>query len=289
MFDFHTLPTELKLQVLDFVPSNTLVNILESNRELNGLALSTLTSKINDLTTIENNSIFISIFSPQNKNKVIETFDAICVSNPSSNHSSQYSTPKFSKTSQNTHVDMNQVSNKLSSLLNNNNNNNVLYRTSLCKSNQIQNEYKSVFQIGSLQYIRNPLKIDESEISVDNSSQTSLESRVSSLTPNLNLIVNEDEPFIKFQLEMKLMNSNSKLDSLFKFNSKLTQLKNENSSVQGQISSDDNSIIIDYILRKGNEIPPNDGYDYDVFYNYEIEFNKIQVNNLYLMNCIEKI
>lgn len=278
MFNFPNLPTELQLQILDFVPTKTLINVLESNKQLNALALSSLSSNINNLTA-ENNSIFISVFSPQNKNRLIETFNTICVSNPSSNQISSLPTPTYSKSFQTSHIDMNQVSDKLSSLLSKETENKpVLFQTlfQAPKSN-----YNTVFQLGNLEYTKDPLKVNQVETPISNTIKNGGNS-------NMNLVVNEDEPFIKLHIEMKLRNSKG-LSSLFKFNTRLSQLENENTSINGVISSDDNSVTVDYTLEKGMELPPRSGYDYDVFYNYQIKFGEIQVNNGYLMHNIENV
>lgn len=278
MFNFPNLPTELQLQILNFVPTKTLINVLESNKQLNALALSSLSSNINNLTA-ENNSIFISVFSPQNKNRLIETFNTICVSNPSSNQISSLPTPTYSKSFQTSHIDMNQVSDKLSSLLSKETENKpVLFQTlfQAPKSN-----YNTVFQLGNLEYTKDPLKVNQVETPISNTIKNGGNS-------NMNLVVNEDEPFIKLHIEMKLRNSKG-LSSLFKFNTRLSQLENENTSINGVISSDDNSVTVDYTLEKGMELPPRSGYDYDVFYNYQIKFGEIQVNNGYLMHNIENV
>lgn len=278
MFNFPNLPTELQLQILNFVPTKTLINVLESNKQLNALALSSLSSNINNLTA-ENNSIFISVFSPQNKNRLIETFNTICVSNPSSNQISSLPTPTYSKSFQTSHIDMNQVSDKLSSLLSKETENKpVLFQTlfQAPKSN-----YNTVFQLGNLEYTKDPLKVNQVETPISNTIKNGGNS-------NMNLVVNEDEPFIKLHIEMKLKNSKG-LSSLFKFNTRLSQLENENTSINGVISSDDNSVTVDYTLEKGMELPPRSGYDYDVFYNYQIKFGEIQVNNGYLMHNIENV
>lgn len=278
MFNFLNLPTELQLRILDFVPPKTMINVVESNKQLNALGLSSLSSNINNLTA-ENNSIFISVFSPQNKNRLIETFNTICVSNPSSKQISSLSTPTFSKSLQTSQIDMNQVSDKLYSLLYKETENKpILFQTLLQAP---KTNYNTVFQLGNLEYTKDPLKINQMETPISNSIKNGANS-------NMNLIVNEDEPFIKLHIEMKLKNSNG-LSSLFKFNTKLSQLDSENTSVNGVISSEDNAVTVDYILEKGMESPPRDGYDYDVFYNYQIKFGEIQVNNGYLMHSIENV
>lgn len=264
LFNFQSLPTELQLQVMDFLPARSLMNLLESSKRMNSLALSSLNSEINDLTT-ENDSIFISIFSPQNKNCLIRTFNAICVSHSGS----QLPTPTLAKTLQNSQVDMDQVSNKLSSLQPVENKP-ILFQTLY---QQPQNSYNTIFQLGNLEYTRDPLKLGQTETHTPEKST------------NLQLIVNEDEPFIKLQFEMQLMCKN-RLKSIFKFNSRLRQLKDQG-TVSGIITSKDNTVSVDYTLTKGEEIPPQSGYDYDIFYNYEIHFGKIEVKNSYLMACVE--
>lgn len=273
LFNFQGLPTELQLQVVGLLPARSVVEILQASRHLNLLASSSLSSDVNDLTT-ESRSIFISIFSPQNKNRLVETFNTICVSNPSS----QLPTPTLAKTLQNTQVDMDQVSDKLSSLQPAGQrqpyeNRPLLFQTS---PQQPQNNHSTLFQLGDLEYTRDPLRMDENEIH-----KLATPEKASCL----HLMVNEDEPHIKLQLAMQLMGNNG-LQSLFKFYSRLNQLPSQG-AVSGVLASENNAISVHYTLTKGDEVPPQSGYDYDLFYNYEVQFGEIEVKNGYLMDCVE--
>lgn len=274
LFNFQGLPTELQLQVVGLLPARSLVDILQASRHLSCLASSSLSSEINNLT-IENSSIFISIFSPQNKNRLVETFNTICVSNPSS----QLPTPTLSKTLLDTQVDMDQVSNRLSSLQSSwrqrpYENRPLLFQTLYQKP---QNSHSTLFQLGDLQYTRDPLRMEENE---------TYKLETPEKASSLHLVVNEDEPYIKLQFTMQLMGSNG-MKSLFKFYSRLNQLQHQG-AVSGVIASENNAVSVHYTLTKGDEVPPQSGYDYDLFYNYKVQFGEIEVKNGYLMDCVEK-
>lgn len=274
MCSFYTnLPTELQLRVLDHLPAISFCNVLQSNTSLNSLALSSVNSTINNLTDNGDQSFYISIFSPQNKRKLIETFNTICVSNPSS----QLHTPSFEKSTQSKSIDLDQLSNKLNELDKNNNSlqSSLFIRTS--RPLQSQNFYNTIFQLGDLEYKKSPLKLHNTQIPVKSDEKTSA----------MSLVVNDEEPFIKVQFEMQ-MQSESNFISLFKFNTRLKQIHTNNTSVSGTLISENKAVSVDYTLHKGDELPPRGGYDYDVFHHYDIQFGSFQINATYLLHCYEQ-
>lgn len=268
MFHFTSLPTELQFQVLDFLPTSALLNVSEVNRHFNSLAISKITFEIHDLTSPEK-GVFISVFSPQNKDRLVETFNTICVSNPNT----KLNTPSLEKGTVNRgSVDMNLVADRLEqlkSIQDRHRDQPMLFQT-VHQSHNVEN---SVFQLGNLEFTRDPLKSSNTSVPVDHSSN------------ELNLIVNEDEPFIKLHFEMH-QKKNGSLTSLFKFNSRLRQLDSASRS-SGTLYSANKAASVDYVLEKGEELPPRGDYDYDVFYKYKIKFGNFTVKNSYLLSCAE--
>jgi hypothetical protein len=266
---------------------------MKTNSYLNSLAVSSITTQVNNLTE-KNDIFFISIFSPQNKEKLVETFNTICVSNPSSQlhtpsleKSLNYSSSSVSLKSSSL-IDLDKVSDKLLKL-EPSYPHPLLFKT--LHQFQSSNSYNTIFHLGNLEYTRNPLKLKDREAHVLNENNNNI--RYS----NMNLKVHDDEPFIKIQFEMQLKkqvddndntdNQINKFKSLFKFNARINQLENDQSSVSGTLISDNKTVTVDYILHRGDEVPSNGGYDFEVFHNYDIQFGNFQVNSAYLINSFE--
>ncbi|TID14858.1 hypothetical protein CANINC_004529 [Pichia inconspicua] len=264
MSGFPYLPTELQLQVLDKVPSRDLLNLLCINKFFNNLALSTIESKIGNL--VFNQDFFISLYSPQLHHHLGETFNTICLSNPTS----LVNTPKYPTTNESL-IDMNQLCTKLNEL---ENKPHALLFQSLSKSSQLISGtcLKTLFRLGTLMSTYNPLDLKNSESGTisDQCDQN-----------NLLLLVHEDEPYIKFHLELKVKCKDT-FTSIYKFNTRLDP--NSNS---GTINSDDNILSLNYKLTKGAEVPPRSPYDYDVLHYYNLEVGNVQINSLYLLHQID--
>lgn len=280
MLEFTSIPTELQLSVLDFLPARTLLNFAQANHVANTLTASHLNSTVNKLTN-ENNKLFISVFSPQNKARLVETYNTVCLSNPNS----VTSTPAVEKADfsctglEARGVDMNKVSEQLQFLANSQkeatNNQSTLFHA---LQHQSKDLYHTIFKLGNIQYTRDPLQFQSKEAPAS-------PIQVREEKP-INLIVNEDEPFIKLQLEMQLKSfSNSELSSLLKFSSRISPPQTFSS---GTLESEDKTISVDYSIQKGEEVPPNGGYDYDVFHNYYLRLGTVKVNSSYLLHRIEQ-
>lgn len=264
MNTFPNLPTELQLQVLENIPSRSLLNLLCVNKFFNNMALSTIESKIGN--SVLNQDIFISLYSPQLHHHLAETFNTVCLSNPVS----LVNTPKYS-TEHESLVDMNQVSSKLNELKNKPQD---MILQSLHQSiRPISGVYpKTLFRLGSLESTYNPLDLTKSE---NETQSTNCDES------NLLLMVNEDEPYIKFHVEMKFKCKDT-FKSIIKFSTRI-----DPKSKNGTIISDNNVMTLDYKLTKGEEVPPRSPYDFEVFHHYNLEVGNVQVNSLYFLNQIE--
>lgn len=250
---FTSLPTELQISVLENLTSHDFKKFLQTSKYFNSLSLDVLSTKLNNNNS---SSIYLSIYSPQNENKLIETFNTILINsvkNPSN-------TPVLVKDA-NPLIDMNLVSDKLLNLSK--------------PSADPKLSYSTVLKLGDLKYTKNPLIIAQSDQPFDYSDSNNIHNN------KINLILNEDEPYVNLHFEIKLKSA-SHLNSLFKFNTKLSP-----NTQSGVIYSDNNQVKINYNLVKGTELPPRSDYDYDVFYNYVINFGNININNLYLLSRIE--
>lgn len=266
MFEFCELPTELQLRVMECLPVRSLLKVLESNRRLNVLGLSTLASNVND-QTVGNNSVSISIFSPQNKDRLIETFSTVCVSGAGS----RLATPTSLKSCGGTSIDMEELSERLATVAQARD-----MPLSLQPLHEQSQRCSTVFELGSLEYRRDPLRGKETAVpNHDGPENPSI----------LHLIVNEEEPYINVQFEMHL-NGRRGRKSLFKFSSRIAQLASKSAS-SGVLSSENQAVAVQYTLEKGDELPPRGGYDYDVFHNYFLHFENLQIKNTYFLDCIE--
>ena len=268
---FLNIPTELQLRVLENVSVDTLQNLLITDKYFNSITLSSIHSTVNTLTASDDRFYF-SVFSPQVKTHLIQTFNTTCVSTPIQN--SQINTPLKTESDDKTLlVDLNRVSEKLNLI----SSNSSLFQSMNYNSNSFS-PYKSVFKLGDLQYTRNPLKYNSTNVPANEDSTTSL-----------SLVVNEDEPYINIQFEMQMKKdiSSDNLSSLFKVHSRISPLKEIGASSTGVLYSDDKAVMVEYSILKESEVPPYNGYDYDVFHNYKINFGNIEINNTYLLDCIE--
>lgn len=139
-----------------------------------------------------------------------------------------------------------------------------------------QEEYKSTFKLGDLGGTRDPLKSQEySDSESEESEEEDLED------PSImTLEVSEDARYVQFHFTLH-MKTESDCIKLAEVNTRL-----EVDQTSGQLSFQGGKLKIAYKLEKGQEVEPQGPYDYDVLWNYQVQFTDFEIDNLYLLALI---
>ncbi|VEU23341.1 DEKNAAC104602 [Brettanomyces naardenensis] len=249
--DYMTLPKELQLAIVDKCNVSCLQNMLGASRELESLCIWSLRRRLASL--ISEGGFYISIFSPQHKEMQAELYGMNCVvEEPEKPLKKEEGAEKKAEGCEKTGAAT------------------FMFET----APDSQNYCSSLFRLGELDGIRDPLKSDNF------SKAEGTEVKAS----NIHLIVSEDSRYIQLHFGLHLRSG----DDMTKLFHTDTWLKLAEDEQVGVLSFCGGGFRIAYKLHRGSEVPPRSPYDYDVVYNYFIEFSGFEVNNLFLLHGIEK-
>ncbi|GMG20895.1 unnamed protein product [Ambrosiozyma monospora] len=305
---FNTLPTELQLEVLKNADSRSLMGFLQSNKHYSNMVKYTVLSKLSkhlksqdcvDPETFD--KLFIGIFSPQSAQKQVELYETKCansvettpkhpISLDSNAISSRSGSVENDITTMGMDLDLEELQRKLVSVeevyeeelkhLASKNNNCIEQQQQQYQSRNLES---TIFKLGQLEKTRDPLR-RQSEFVKANSS----DSENQFANNNIHLIVSEDSKNIKLQFDLYFEDSDSSLGRLCSMPTRIyTTLDADKEEEVQQFVLLNGAVTIDCKICKGEEVPPRGPYDFDLFYNYYVEVLDMQVNNLFLLNCIE--
>lgn len=276
---FLDLPNELQLSIFNELESSVLNSTLYLNHHCYNLTKDIIISKINKFNKQEN-SILISLYSPQHRNRQIELYSTINMSKATTIANTPAAkggnTPKMiGDASQEALVNMDDVNDKLLELSNFNGASidKSYFATSIDKDS-------SVFQLDQKRQTRDPLKIG---------SFTNLTTADNDIPKNnmINLVVNEDEPSIKLYLEI-IYNGTEGLKSIYQSSTKLSQLV-EIDTKRGMMNLEKGALNVEYKLTKIGETETNYGYGFDCSNEYFLEIGEVSIKNGYLLSMFENV
>ncbi|QPG76173.1 hypothetical protein FOA43_003559 [Brettanomyces nanus] len=139
-------------------------------------------------------------------------------------------------------------------------------------SSRNTSHYVSFFEIGDLNGSRDPLRSEVFDKYEGDDGHTH----------KIHLLVGEDSKYIQLHFGMYLKMERDEIPlRIFCMD---TRLKATGSQGEGVLDFCNGMFRIKYKLIKGEELPPRGPYDYEVVFNYFIEFSSFEVNNLYLLN-----
>ncbi|GME75511.1 unnamed protein product [Ambrosiozyma monospora] len=308
---FNTLPTELQLEVLKNADSKSLMGFLQSNKHYSNMVKYTVLSKLanhlksQDCVDPETfDKLFIGIFSPQSAQKQVELYETKCansvettpkhpISLDSKAISSRSGSVENDVNTMSMDLDLEELQRKLMSVeevyeeeLNHKfacKNKNCMEQQQQQQQYQSRNLESTIFKLGQLERTRDPLRRQSEFIKAK-----STDSEDQFANNNIHLIISEDSKNIKLQFDLYFEDSDSSLGRLCSMPTRIsTTLDADKEEEVQQIVLMNGAVTIDCKICKGEEVPPRGPYDFDLFYNYYVEVLDMQVNNLFLLNCIE--
>ncbi|CDK27547.1 unnamed protein product [Kuraishia capsulata CBS 1993] len=137
----------------------------------------------------------------------------------------------------------------------------------------------SVFQLGSLKSLRDPLSTANPNEKFEDKTQP---------TDNeLHVLVDEDSAAVKFRFEISVKLADGQTITLLSRSERIQKQWSEDDSTHF-LCSPRGEFCISFKLRKGEEVPPRSPYDYECVTNYYIDFQSFCINNCYLISCYEQ-